>query len=35
MKWQAPELLIDSDVPQRNTTATDIYAFGMVCYEVY
>ena len=37
MKWQAPELLLDSEsehVTQRNTTASDIYAFGMVCYEV-
>ena len=36
-KWQAPELLINPESegsPQLNTPATDIHAFGMVCYEV-
>jgi hypothetical protein len=35
--WQAPELLINlgsEDNSQLNTRAVDIYAFGMVCYEV-
>jgi serine/threonine protein kinase len=35
LRWQAPELLRDDDeVRSTNTTATDIYAFAMVCFEV-
>ncbi|KIM87637.1 hypothetical protein PILCRDRAFT_815214 [Piloderma croceum F 1598] len=37
MKWQAPELLdlnLDGN-GQPNTRATDIYAFAMVCYEMF
>jgi serine/threonine protein kinase len=39
LRWQAPELLLDvldSDSPspeRRNTFATDVYAFALVCYE--
>jgi serine/threonine protein kinase len=39
-RWQAPELfpdMLNPDAPHtdsRNTFATDIYAFAMVCYEV-
>ena len=41
LRWQAPELLVDmassdpdTNLKQRKTAATDIYAFGLVCYEV-
>ena len=36
MRWQAPELLDSEleDTGRPNTRATDVYAFGMVCYEV-
>lgn len=40
LRWQAPELFQDvldsgtDDTSQRNTPATDVYAFALVCYEV-
>jgi hypothetical protein len=38
LRWQAPELWLDSgetsEAEQQNTKASDIYAFGSVCYEV-
>jgi serine/threonine protein kinase len=34
LRWQAPELLLDTDTDSRTTFATDVYAFAMVCYEV-
>jgi serine/threonine protein kinase len=36
LRWQAPELL-DPDLDEHkcnNSSATDIYAYGCVCYEV-
>lgn len=38
LRWQAPELFPDTDpdpdgTEQYNTTTTDIYAYGFVCYE--
>jgi hypothetical protein len=33
LRWQAPELL-RTDVDVENTLASDIYAYGSVCYEV-
>jgi serine/threonine protein kinase len=39
LRWQAPELFPDmaggvtAGIEQRNTFATDIYAFALVCYE--
>lgn len=40
MRWQAPELLnVGADETdnhdQRNSQASDIYAFACVCYEVW
>jgi serine/threonine protein kinase len=32
MRWQAPELMKDDDV--CNSLASDVYAYGCVCYEV-
>lgn len=32
--WQAPELFRDDEQNARNTRASDIYALGMVAYEV-
>jgi serine/threonine protein kinase len=36
MKWHAPELISrkGDDAEKPKTPATDVYAFGMVCYEV-
>jgi serine/threonine protein kinase len=40
LRWQAPELIPDMQGPEpdvsesRKTMATDIYAYGLVCYEV-
>lgn len=40
LRWQAPELIPDMqgrepDMSEsRKTMATDIYAYGLVCYEV-
>ena len=38
LRWQSPELLPDIDnieaAVQASTAQSDIYAFGMVCYEV-
>ena len=40
LRWQAPELFPDmqslepEDTDRRNTMATDVYAYGLVCYEV-
>jgi len=36
LRWQAPELLnYEGDgTHNRNSLASDIYAFGCVCYEV-
>jgi serine/threonine protein kinase len=40
LRWQAPELFpdmqsLEPESPEKgNTTATDIYAYGLVCYEV-
>ncbi|KAF9446619.1 kinase-like protein [Macrolepiota fuliginosa MF-IS2] len=34
-RWEAPELLEDSEVIIHRTPASDIYAFGCVCYEVF
>ena len=40
LRWQAPELFPDMQnlepevTDRRNTTATDIYAYGLVCHEV-
>jgi len=39
LRWQAPELWLDteetSETQQQNAKATDIYAFGSVCYEMF
>jgi len=42
LRWQAPELWPDmmsgaetSETEWQNTKATDIYAFGSVCYEIF
>lgn len=41
LRWQAPELFpdmggVESEITERrNTTATDIYAYGLVCYEMF
>jgi len=35
LRWQAPELLLDTDTDSRTTFATDVYAFAMVCYEMF
>lgn len=32
LRWQAPELLKDDN--ERNSPASDVYAFACVCYEV-
>ncbi|KAG5350239.1 hypothetical protein C0989_012012, partial [Termitomyces sp. Mn162] len=33
-RWQAPELFdVENDESVKNTTASDVYAFGCVCYE--
>jgi serine/threonine protein kinase len=32
IRWQAPELLGEAEA--RKTQASDVYAFGMSCYEV-
>ncbi|KAG6818581.1 hypothetical protein H0H93_003796 [Arthromyces matolae] len=35
-RWQAPELIdLKNDTAGLNTIASDIYAFGCVCYEVF
>ncbi|KAF9441592.1 kinase-like protein [Macrolepiota fuliginosa MF-IS2] len=34
-RWEAPELLDDSEAIIHRTPASDIYAFGCVCYEVF
>lgn len=40
VRWQAPELIPDMQgedpdvTDRRNTTATDIYAYALVCHEV-
>jgi serine/threonine protein kinase len=38
VRWQAPELIPDIQGPDvtdlRNTMATDVYAYGLVCHEV-
>jgi len=34
LRWQAPELL-NTDADSRTTFATDVYAFAMVCYEMF
>jgi len=34
LRWQAPELL-GGDENSRTTFATDVYAFAMVCYEMF
>ncbi|KAJ7100527.1 kinase-like domain-containing protein [Mycena epipterygia] len=35
-RWQAPELFqLDTGAILRNTSAADVYAFGMVCYEMF
>jgi len=39
LRWQAPELFPDmlhpdaASAERRNTMATDVYAFALVCYE--
>lgn len=33
-RYEAPELFDDCDGKIHRTTATDIYAFGGICYEV-
>ncbi|KXN82766.1 Serine/threonine-protein kinase HT1 [Leucoagaricus sp. SymC.cos] len=33
-RWEAPELLDDSEAVIHRTPASDVYAFGCVCYEV-
>jgi len=37
LRWIAPELLLPSEdqTPKTVSTESDIYAFGMTCYEVY
>ncbi|KAF7978722.1 hypothetical protein HWV62_45011 [Athelia sp. TMB] len=37
LRWQAPELLLDSDPERRTRTslATDIYSFACACYEIF
>ncbi|KNZ78276.1 putative serine/threonine-protein kinase [Termitomyces sp. J132] len=35
-RWQAPELFdVENDESVKNTTASDVYAFGCVCYEIF
>ncbi|KAJ3041302.1 hypothetical protein HDV00_009574 [Rhizophlyctis rosea] len=37
LRWAAPELIrgyLESDMPPRPTTATDVYAFAITCYEI-
>ncbi|KIM87647.1 hypothetical protein PILCRDRAFT_287169 [Piloderma croceum F 1598] len=38
LRWQAPELLLsmeNREHKQRKTKATDVYAFALVCYEMF
>jgi len=36
LRWQAPELLLlNTDTNPHITFATDVYAFAMVCYEMF
>jgi len=37
LRWQAPELLNpeSDEVDGRNSTASDVYAFACVCYEIF
>jgi serine/threonine protein kinase len=41
LRWQAPELFPNmqiqepDDIERRNTMASDVYAYGMVCHEVH
>jgi len=38
LRWQAPELFPDelsSHIERPNTKATDVYAYGLVCYEMF
>ncbi|KAG5637383.1 hypothetical protein H0H81_004760 [Sphagnurus paluster] len=36
VRWQAPELFsVKNDDLIRNTTASDVYAWGCVCYEIF
>jgi len=35
LRWQAPELLLGEDTDLHTTFATDVYAFAMVCYEMF
>ncbi|KAG5729731.1 Serine/threonine-protein kinase HT1 [Termitomyces sp. T112] len=36
MNWQAPELFdVEHSRPVKNTTASDIYAWACVCYEIF
>jgi len=41
LRWQAPELFpnmqsLEPESPRKgNTTATDVYAYGLVCYEMF
>jgi len=35
VRWQAPELLdVENGNIMKNTTASDVYAWSCVCYEV-
>ena len=39
LRWQAPELFPDMNnfedtIERHNTKASDVYAYGLVCYEV-
>jgi len=40
LRWQAPELFPDlssfeDTIERRNTPASDVYAYGLVCYEMF
>ena len=33
LKWLAPELIPHAQVKRHHTYASDMYAFGLVCFE--
>ncbi|KAG6807441.1 hypothetical protein H0H92_007534, partial [Tricholoma furcatifolium] len=36
LRWQAPELFeVNTDEPIMNTVASDVYAWGCVCFEIF
>jgi len=34
LQWKAPELLRDPDAPIRGTQKGDVYAFGIILFEI-